>query len=42
LAGSDSLRKQIIAGVTEQQIRASWKNDLDKYKAIRNKYLIYE
>ncbi|MEA5461312.1 DUF1343 domain-containing protein [Arcicella sp. LKC2W] len=42
LAGSDSLRKQIIAGVSEQQIRASWKNDLDKYKAIRKKYLIYE
>jgi len=42
LAGSDSLRKQIIAGVSEQQIRASWKNDLDKYKATRKKYLIYE
>lgn len=42
LAGSDSLRKQIIAGVTEQQIRASWKNDLDKYKVIRKKYLLYE
>lgn len=42
LAGSDSLRKQIIAGVPEQQIRASWKNDLDKYKAIRKKYLLYE
>ncbi|PWK24451.1 uncharacterized protein YbbC (DUF1343 family) [Arcicella aurantiaca] len=42
LAGSDSLRKQIIAGVSEQQIRTSWKNDLDKYKAIRKKYLIYE
>jgi uncharacterized protein YbbC (DUF1343 family) len=42
LAGSDTLRKQIIAGMTETQIRASWKSDLDKYKAIRQKYLMYE
>jgi uncharacterized protein YbbC (DUF1343 family) len=42
LAGSDTLRKQIIAGMTETQIRASWKADLDKYKVIRQKYLMYE
>lgn len=42
LAGSDSLRKQIIAGVSEQQIRASWQNGLAKYKATRKKYLLYE
>jgi uncharacterized protein YbbC (DUF1343 family) len=42
LAGSDTLRKQIIAGMTETQIRASWKVDLDKYKVIRQKYLMYE
>jgi uncharacterized protein YbbC (DUF1343 family) len=42
LAGSDTLRKQIIAGMTETQIRASWKVDLDKYKTIRQKYLMYE
>ena len=42
LAGSDSLRKQIIAGVSEKQIRASWQNGLDKYKATRKKYLLYE
>jgi uncharacterized protein YbbC (DUF1343 family) len=42
LAGSDSLRKQIVAGMTETQIRASWKADLDKYKTIRKKYLLYE
>jgi uncharacterized protein YbbC (DUF1343 family) len=42
LAGSDSLRKQIIAGLSEMQIRASWKTDLDKYKTIRKKYLLYE
>jgi uncharacterized protein YbbC (DUF1343 family) len=42
LAGSDTLRKQIVAGMTETQIRASWKADLDKYKMIRKKYLLYE
>jgi uncharacterized protein YbbC (DUF1343 family) len=42
LAGSDSLRKQIVAGLTEKQIRASWKTDLDTYKNIRKKYLLYE
>jgi len=42
LAGSDTTRKQIIAGMTETQIRASWKTDLDNYKTIRKKYLLYE
>ena len=42
LAGSDTIRKQIMAGLTETQIRASWKADLDIYKMIRKKYLLYE
>ena len=42
LAGSDTLRKQIVAGLSEKQIRESWKLDLDKFKAIRKKYLLYE
>lgn len=42
LAGSDTTRKQIIAGMPETQIRASWKADLDNYKTIRKKYLLYE
>lgn len=42
LAGSDTTRKQIIAGLTEMQIRASWQPDLEKYKTIRKKYLLYE
>lgn len=41
LAGTDKLRKQIIDAKSEQEIRASWKNDLDKFKIIRKKYLIY-
>jgi uncharacterized protein YbbC (DUF1343 family) len=42
LAGTDELRKQIISGKTEAEIKASWKNDLDKYKLMRKKYLLYK
>ena len=42
LAGSDELRKQIIAGKTEVEIKNSWKSDLEKFQKIREKYVIYE
>ena len=41
LAGSDELRKQIIAGKSDKEIRATWEKDLEQFKAIRKKYLIY-
>lgn len=41
LAGTRNLRQQIIAGKTEAEIRASWVEDLDAYRAIRQKYLLY-
>lgn len=41
LAGGKELREQLIAGWTEEQIRDSWQADLDAFKAIRAKYLIY-
>ena len=41
LAGSNKLRKQIEAGFTEQEIKASWKKELDAFKAIRKNYLLY-
>ncbi len=41
LAGSDILRKQLIAGTSASDIRKSWEPDLEKYKAMRKKYLIY-
>lgn len=41
LAGDDSLRKQIIAGKTEGEIRASWEPKLKTFMAIRKKYLMY-
>ncbi len=39
--GTDQLRKQIIAGVSEAEIRKSWEPGLQKFKAIRAKYLLY-
>ncbi|PYF74381.1 exo-beta-N-acetylmuramidase NamZ domain-containing protein [Pedobacter nutrimenti] len=39
--GTDELRKQIIAGVPEAEIRKSWQPGLQKFKAIRAKYLLY-
>lgn len=42
LAGTDKLREQILAGMTEEQIRDSWKDELAAYKAMRKKYLLYE
>ncbi len=41
LAGNDSLRIQIEANMSEDRIRQSWHQDLEKYKQIRNKYLLY-
>lgn len=41
LAGTDELRKQIIAGQTETEIRDSWAADLAAYKAMRKHYLLY-
>ncbi|MGI4835350.1 MAG: exo-beta-N-acetylmuramidase NamZ family protein [Janthinobacterium lividum] len=41
LAGTDSLRAQVIAGRSEASIRASWEPALGHYRAIRKKYLLY-
>ncbi|OOQ59270.1 exo-beta-N-acetylmuramidase NamZ family protein [Mucilaginibacter pedocola] len=42
LAGSPILQQQIIAGKTEDEIRASWEPALSKFKATRSKYLLYK
>ena len=42
LAGTDQLRKQIISGASEEEIRESWKEGLDRFKEVRAKYLLYE
>ncbi|MFZ4263180.1 exo-beta-N-acetylmuramidase NamZ family protein [Sphingobacterium sp. HJSM2_6] len=41
LAGTDELRKQIIAGKSEAEIRKSWEPELKAYKELRKKYLLY-
>ena len=41
LAGTASLGEQIRQGWNEERIRQSWQEDLDSYKKIREKYLIY-
>jgi uncharacterized protein YbbC (DUF1343 family) len=41
LAGNSTLRKQIIEGKSEQEIRASWQPGLEQFKMFRSKYLLY-
>jgi uncharacterized protein YbbC (DUF1343 family) len=41
LAGTTLLRQQIREGKTEMEIRQSWQPELDKFKEIRAKYLLY-
>lgn len=41
LAGNDKLKKQVMEGKSEDEIRATWQEDLKKFKTIRKKYLIY-
>jgi uncharacterized protein YbbC (DUF1343 family) len=39
--GSGLFRQQIISGVSEKEIRASWEAGLSEYKEMRKKYLLY-
>lgn len=41
LAGTKKLQEQIIEGVSEKDIRKSWETDLNTFKEMRMKYLIY-
>lgn len=41
LTGNKNFYQQINEGWTEEQIKTTWKNDLEKYKLIRKKYLLY-
>ena len=42
LAGNGDLRKQIEAGMSEEEIRATWQPGLEAFKKTREKYLIYD
>ena len=41
LAGDKQLRRDIENGKSADEIRASWADDLEAFKAIREKYLLY-
>ena len=41
IAGNKKLKKQLVQGMNEQQIRKTWEKDLEKFMIIRRKYLIY-
>ncbi|MFS4467116.1 exo-beta-N-acetylmuramidase NamZ domain-containing protein [Maribacter sp. 2210JD10-5] len=41
-AGTQKLQQQIEAGLLEIEIKATWQADLEKFRNIRKKYLMYE
>lgn len=41
LAGTDKLRLAIREGMAEDEIKAGWQKDLQAFKTIRKKYLLY-
>jgi len=42
LSGTSELRKQIEAGWSEERIKATWQKDLEEFKKVRVKYLLYK
>jgi len=42
LAGTDLLRHQLEAGLSEEEIRLSWQDGLNEFKQVRKKYLLYQ
>jgi uncharacterized protein YbbC (DUF1343 family) len=42
LAGGPALREQIQKGMTSQEIHETWRDELMKFKKIREKYLLYK
>ncbi|MGB5818273.1 MAG: DUF1343 domain-containing protein [Saonia sp.] len=41
-AGTEKLQRQIEAGLPEEAIKKSWQEDLEAFKKVREKYLIYD
>ena len=41
LMGTDSVRKAILRGESEEKIRKSWQQELEAYRKMRSKYLLY-
>jgi uncharacterized protein YbbC (DUF1343 family) len=41
LAGTAKFKQQVRSGMSEDQIRETWKKDLETYQEMRRKYLLY-
>jgi len=41
LMGTNQVRLDIVAGKSEAEIRAKWQNELNTYKEMRKKYILY-
>ena len=41
LAGTSELRKQLSAGMSAKEIKATWKPGIEQFAKTRQKYLIY-
>ena len=41
LAGTKKLQQQIEAGMSAEEIRETWKEDLEKFEGLRENYLLY-
>ncbi|WP_299839153.1 DUF1343 domain-containing protein [uncultured Tenacibaculum sp.] len=42
LAGTKQLQQQIEDGLSEEEIRKTWQKDLEEFKKVRAKYLLYD
>ena len=42
LSGTRQLKEQIMAGMSEEEIRTGWQEKLSEYESIRKKYLLYK
>ncbi len=42
LTGSENLKEQIVSGMSEDEIRETWKEDLSEFMKMREKYLLYD
>lgn len=41
LVGDSKVREMLCEGKSEEQIKATWQEDLDEYRAMRGRYLLY-
>ena len=42
LVAVDYIYEMIVAGKSADEIKAMWKDDVEKFKVLRRKYLLYE